>query len=141
MNLIALSDIHSDLRFIQAISEELVAADVVLIAGDITNFGGATGAREVIEELRVYNRQILAVPGNCDGVDVNRFLATEGISLHGRRIDIDGVAFGGVCHWLDCKCCTLPQPRSWLQAHRAPIRNEWRAVFTALRNEKGFSTC
>ncbi|MBN1124128.1 MAG: metallophosphoesterase family protein [Sedimentisphaerales bacterium] len=103
MNMLALSDIHSDLRYIQTIGKELVTADVVLVAGDITNFGGAAGASEVIEELRIYNRHVLAVPGNCDGVEVNHFLAAEGISLHCRRIDMNGVAFGGLCHWLDCK--------------------------------------
>ncbi|MBN1817640.1 MAG: metallophosphoesterase family protein [Sedimentisphaerales bacterium] len=102
MQLIVLADIHSDLRFLPAIGEKLIAADVILIAGDITHFGGRTGARQVVEELRIYNREILAVPGNCDGVDVERFLIAEGISLQGRRVDMQDVTFGGVCHGLDC---------------------------------------
>ena len=76
--IIALSDIHSETRHFAAMAEALTAADVVFIAGDITHFGGAAGAREVIEDLRLYNPSILAVPGNCDGRGVQEYLACEG---------------------------------------------------------------
>jgi len=98
--IIALSDIHSQTRYIPAMAEALLEADVVLVAGDITDFGTAAGAREVIETLRLYNPTLFAVPGNCDGRDVEPYLAREDISLHNRRRDLHGIAFAGLCRWL-----------------------------------------
>ena len=72
-----------------------------MLSGDITDFGGAVQARDILEELRVYNRTILAVPGNCDRPHVNQYLQSEGCSLHCRRVDIDGISFVGLCRWLE----------------------------------------
>ena len=48
MIIVALADIHGGLDYLPAISSELEAADLVLIAGDITNFGGADEAERIL---------------------------------------------------------------------------------------------
>ncbi len=126
--IIALSDIHSETRHFAAMAEALTAADVVFIAGDITHFGGAAGAREVIEDLRLYNPSILAVPGNCDGRGVQEYLACEGLSLHDRRVDIDGVAFAGLCRWLDDEPAASGGPDMYARA-AASLAGARRVVF------------
>lgn len=102
MEIIALADIHGDLDFLPAIGEQIGRADLVLIAGDITNFGGRREAREVLTELTRYNPHIFAVPGNCDGPSVNQFLFESHIDLHCRRVDFQQVSLLGLCSWLAC---------------------------------------
>jgi predicted phosphodiesterase len=40
MIIVALADIHGDVGRLSAASEDLSSADVVLLVGDLTNFGG-----------------------------------------------------------------------------------------------------
>ena len=82
MKIITVSDIHGETSMINRIGEVLASADLVLISGDITNFGGREEARKVIDEFLDYNSSILAVPGNCDHPEVETYLENEGLSLH-----------------------------------------------------------
>ncbi len=102
MEIIALADIHSDLDYLPAIGESIGRADLVLIAGDITNFGGRREARDVLTELTGYNPHVFAVPGNCDGPSVNHFLVESRMDLHCRRVDFQHVSLLGLCSWLAC---------------------------------------
>ena len=102
MKIIALSDLHGEVRPLRDVAADLFGADVVLLAGDITNFGGAHAAREVVREVREYNDRLLAVPGNCDTPEAARCLTEEGITLDARHVVIDGVAFVGVGGSLPC---------------------------------------
>ena len=96
MIIVALSDIHGNTRRLRAISRDLSAADVVLLVGDLTNFGRRRHAARVLSAVREYNENILAVSGNCDYPDVDAYLTTEGINLHRTCITVDEVAFLGV---------------------------------------------
>jgi len=102
MRIIALTDLHSSTAGLDAIAEDLSKADLVLLAGDLTNFGDRDEAERVIDEVRRYNASILAVTGNCDRPGVGRYLREEGINLHGRAVVRDGVAFLGVGGSLPC---------------------------------------
>ncbi|MBN2543426.1 metallophosphoesterase family protein [bacterium] len=82
MKIITISDIHSDVGMTARIADDLSSVDLVLISGDLTNFGGKEEARHVIEELRHYNPNILAVAGNCDHHGVEDYLNEEGLNLH-----------------------------------------------------------
>jgi hypothetical protein len=102
MIIVALPDIHDDVGRLWSISEDLSAADVVLLVGDLTNFGRHAAAERVVKAVRTYNDRILAVPGNCDYREVDAYLTREGINLHRTHTLIDGVAFLGVGGSLPC---------------------------------------
>jgi Icc-related predicted phosphoesterase len=93
---IGLADIHGEAGAIHRIAAELEAADVVVLSGDVTNFGHRRDAVRVIQEISHYARRLLAVPGNCDYPDVSTYLDDLGINLHGRNRVIEGIGFLGV---------------------------------------------
>ena len=95
MKMLLLSDIHSQVNLIANIGEELSCADLVVISGDITNFGGKAQAKEVIELIEKYNSNILAVGGNCDLKESIKYLESKNISLHNKLISTDGFNFAG----------------------------------------------
>ena len=102
MIVIGLADLHGDASRASGMEEELRTADLVLIAGDVTNFGDASVAARVLEPIRALAKRVLAVSGNCDHSDVDPFLEAEGISLHGKGILVDGIGFAGAGASLPC---------------------------------------
>ncbi|MCK5566059.1 MAG: metallophosphoesterase family protein [Planctomycetes bacterium] len=96
MEILVISDIHNRLGNISAIADDLAGADVVLIAGDITNFGSAKQAKKIVTKISNYNSNILAVPGNCDPPSVEAYLSGHGMSLHCNRVELDGIKFVGL---------------------------------------------
>lgn len=107
MIIIALTDIHGKIDHLPAISDILQQADLVLIAGDITNFGGWNQAEQIISSISQYSKQILAVSGNCDSPSVEDYLNSEGINLHCNYVNIEGVNFAGIGGSLPCPGKTL----------------------------------
>lgn len=79
MRALVISDIHGNYRYLDKINEDV---DVIIVCGDLTDFGSRIQASKAITKLRKISRNILAVPGNCDRPDVNKYLEEEGISLH-----------------------------------------------------------
>ena len=102
MIIVALTDIHDDLGRLGVISHDLSAANVVLLVGDLTNFGRQAAAARVVGAVRKYNDRIYAVPGNCDYPEVDAYLTREGINLHRRSIVINEIGFLGVGGSLPC---------------------------------------
>ncbi len=96
MRLIALTDIHDNASSINRIGRQLMEADLVLVAGDITTFGNKKDAQRIIETLYNYNQNILAVPGNCDPPDVGLYLRELNISLDNVMREINGYYFWGL---------------------------------------------
>jgi Icc-related predicted phosphoesterase len=96
MILVALSDIHGSYTAIHRIAEALEAADVVLLTGDLTNFGHRRDAERIIQDVTQHARRVLAVPGNCDYPDVSAYMDELDINLHGKNKIIDGVSLVGV---------------------------------------------
>ncbi len=96
MKIVAIADTHGSRRAVQDCGDALSEADLVLLAGDLTNFGHRRDAADILQTVRQYNGRILGVSGNCDSPDVAEFLAQEGVSLHGRHEVREGVAFLGV---------------------------------------------
>ncbi len=102
MNIIALSDIHGSVSHLPGIADKLTQADLVLIAGDITNFGGVPQAHKVIFDLSEYNGNIFAVHGNCDTSDVEEYLDIHQMALDCRCVRNNGVTLtglGGALHY------------------------------------------
>ncbi len=87
---------------IDSLAKPLGEADLVLIAGDITNFGTAQDCAKIINAIKRFNENILAVPGNCDQCEVQRYLERENISLHERVVEMDGLCFVGVGGSVPC---------------------------------------
>jgi Icc-related predicted phosphoesterase len=58
--------------------------------------------QQVIEKIKIFNRHILAVPGNCDQPPAETFLNLRQINLHGRGKIINSVGIIGLGGSLPC---------------------------------------
>ncbi len=96
MKIVALTDIHGRVDYPETIISQLRGADLVLIAGDITNFGDREEADAVIRSLAAANRRILGIPGNCDRFGVTTALQAASIDLHAKCRIIDNTLFFGI---------------------------------------------
>ncbi len=67
--------------------------DEVVLLGDITHFGPPQFAEEFIKGLGV---RCYAVPGNCDPPGILTFIERNAVSLHARKINVDGRTWGGL---------------------------------------------
>jgi uncharacterized protein len=93
MRIVSFGDIHMSLPTIERLQPELKKADLVVLSGDLTNFGGCEEAEQVVAATQRYARSVLAVSGNLDKPEVIDFLRRSGICLHadGRRIGELGI--------------------------------------------------
>lgn len=96
MKLFVLTDIHGRTKYPGDVINEMRKADVVVIAGDITNFGGKKETAHIIDSISALNDRIVAVPGNCDRPAVGDFLSERGMNLHGSARIADSVQFLGM---------------------------------------------
>jgi len=96
MKILSISDIHGRLDSLELLMPRLEASDIVILAGDITNFGHAGDARDIIQTLQASATRVLAVSGNCDYPDVAETLHEMGISLEGRAIAVDEISLVGL---------------------------------------------
>ena len=95
MKIIAFGDIHEKLANLDAISGEIEGADLLIITGDLTQFGGIKVAKPVIEKLRSINNNILIQAGNLDHPQVEDYLVDLGISFHGKGHTFDDIGIFG----------------------------------------------
>jgi len=102
MIVINIVDIHGNAKPIPEIGEILSSADLILLSGDITHFGGQKEASQIIDLIRTYNSNILAVTGNCDKKEVDSYLEIENIQIHGHHFEIDGISVFGAGGSLPC---------------------------------------
>lgn len=86
------------------LSEMSQQADVLLLCGDLTDYGLAQEAEELVADLRAAVRvPMIGVLGNHDFESnepklVRRVMETAGVTvLDGEAIEIGGVGFAGVC--------------------------------------------
>ena len=102
MIVINIADIHGNASPISEMGSVLSSADLILLSGDITHFGGQKEASEIINQIKAYNPNILGVTGNCDTKEVDTYLEKENIQIHGRYIEIEGVTIFGAGGSLPC---------------------------------------
>lgn len=96
MRIIAVSDVHDDLSKLSLLAQREAGADLLLVSGDLTRYGGVCRFREVLGAFgRVFPR-VLAVPGNMDRPEVAPALEEDGTGLHGRSEIIGDVGLAGV---------------------------------------------
>jgi len=102
MIIVALTDIHGRTERLSDLTDELAAADLLLLCGDLTNFGRAPEVEAVLAAARSHNPRVLAVPGNCDHPDVAAYLVREGVSLHAAHVIVNDAAILGLGGSLPC---------------------------------------
>ncbi len=88
MKIAAVGDIHMTTGRFSRISHA-VRADLLILNGDLTNFGGKDAARGVIEEARQAVASVIAQFGNLDQPEVNDYLENVGLNLHNQARLID----------------------------------------------------
>ncbi len=92
---VVFGDIHEEISKFSRIPE-LIAADGVIITGDITNAGGVKQAEKVLESINEKTSVIYAQIGNMDRGEVTGWLEEKGWNIHGRVMEIaPGVALLG----------------------------------------------
>lgn len=95
MKIISFGDVHMATRNLDRMGELMRDCDLVIVSGDLTNFGGAADARKVIADVRRSCPDVLALPGNLDQPEVIACLEQDGVALHGKGLVKDGVGIFG----------------------------------------------
>lgn len=102
MKLLQLSDIHGHIEKIKEIESFAQNVDVIILTGDITHFGNVKDCKKIIDIIKEFNKQIMAVPGNCDSWDIMEYLDSKGINLHERLLQFGEYKFTGLGGSLKC---------------------------------------
>jgi len=95
MKIVSFGDVHMATRNLERMGEVLSDCDLIILSGDLTNFGGIADAKKVLFDVYHAFPKVLALTGNLDQREVMPFLEAEGIALHGKGRVIDGVGFFG----------------------------------------------
>jgi len=93
VRLVCFGDIHMAFRAIEQLGPTLREADCAILTGDLTHFGDPPDAFRVVDAVRQFCPNVLAVTGNLDMPWVIDAFRAEGISLHGegRRLGDLGI--------------------------------------------------
>jgi uncharacterized protein len=96
MKVLCITDLHGDHDVLDYILAEAGRVDLVLLGGDITNFGTPNAAESLIWQVQQSGVEVLAVAGNCDSETIEHRLTELGVSLFGRGVQRDQIGFHGV---------------------------------------------
>lgn len=89
MKIIAVGDLHMETDYLQRI-EALADADLLILNGDLTNFGSTAQVGRVIDKARAANQSLLAQFGNLDRPEVNDYLQSLDLNLHSQARLVNG---------------------------------------------------
>ena len=95
MRLLALADIHGNIDDIHLLADVSKDCDAVILAGDITDFGGTDQSRSVLTALNVFEKPLLGVSGNCDSPLVDELLKKQAGGLIDTLVEMNGFVFVG----------------------------------------------
>ena len=95
MKILAISDIHGEKRFFKSAAGLMESVDIVAISGDITSTGKREEAEEIVSIIENYNKNILAVHGNWDKLEILDFFVEKGYNLHADGKIINNIGFFG----------------------------------------------
>jgi uncharacterized protein len=96
MKILAAADIHSSQYRLNLVLKNVEAykPDLVVICGDITQFGPGELATNFLNQIPV---KTLAVPGNIDSADVDQGISmSKAVNLHLHRVVYKDVSFIGI---------------------------------------------
>lgn len=94
--IIQISDLHGNTSFFDSLAEAIESADLIVLSGDLTHFGGKRHAREVVDAVLALNPRVAAVGGNCDRAGVSGYLEEAGVSVDGYFREINGFRLCGI---------------------------------------------
>ncbi len=83
MRIIGFGDIHMSTGTLSNIVD-IDKADLLILNGDLTNYGTRKDAKRVLDEVLSYNPQVIAQLGNLDNYDIHDYLEELEINLHGQ---------------------------------------------------------
>lgn len=83
MRSISFGDIHMSVKGMRGISG-IDTADLLVVNGDLTNFGDKTDAKSILNESMSVNLSIYAQIGNLDNYEINTYLDELNLNLHGQ---------------------------------------------------------
>lgn len=97
MKLLVITDLHQNCSALEWINEVIRKNDVdsVLFLGDVTNFGTAAEAADIVSKI---DSKTYVIPGNCDPRDLPEAISSVAIDMHGKTAEIAGhklVGLGG----------------------------------------------
>jgi Icc-related predicted phosphoesterase len=95
MKIVSFGDVHMATSNLARMDAILRDTDLIIVSGDLTNFGGPEEAAKVIGAVREACPNVLALPGNLDQREVIPMLEREGIALHGKGLVRDGIGIFG----------------------------------------------
>ncbi len=96
MKILAVADIHGMQYRLNTVLESVdsYSPDLLVICGDITQFGPGEVAKNILNQIPC---KTLAIPGNIDTPDVERAIdESSATNLHLHQVTIDGIKFVGV---------------------------------------------
>jgi uncharacterized protein len=96
MRLLTLTDLHGNDAALNAILEAAGPVDIMLLGGDITNFGSPQDAERLVRRAQSTGTPVWAVAGNCDSAEIDQRLVELGVSLHGRGVIYQGLGLHGI---------------------------------------------
>lgn len=97
MKVLAVADLHGDEGGVKNIQEFLEKNyDVLIIVGDITQFGPTARAKEILDKLEGKDVRILSIPGNCDPKGVLPVLEERNVNLHLKSVKLGDYTFAGI---------------------------------------------
>jgi Icc-related predicted phosphoesterase len=90
MLICCIADLHGRTGYVRHLRD--IEYDLLVVCGDITNFGHYRKARDIVS---LFPEPFLAVHGNCDYEDVLTAFNEMGCNLHGRTIKKGNETFSG----------------------------------------------
>ena len=97
MKILAVSDFHGSVKASERVvlKAKDIPADVVVVCGDITNFGSPEDDEKVLSPLTVLKLPVLYVPGNCDPHSLLEAKIEGANCIHGKCEVYGGVSLIG----------------------------------------------
>jgi uncharacterized protein len=104
MKLLALADIHGDLKKLYKLVDSLdEKPDAVVVAGDLTPFGPGELVPKIESALKKMSKYVFVIPGNEDSDEVRERMDRMKLNMHGKEMklgDTKLVGFEGA-RWIE----------------------------------------
>ena len=82
MKILFITDIHGNINQINKLQRYFINVDIIIIGGDITNFGHNKDAQNIINSIYKLNKNIFAITGNCDYPEIEDYLYSIKININ-----------------------------------------------------------